>query len=89
MVDVEGLSFPQAVEQLAEYAGVELRALTKEEQKIINRKKLLSIMEIAGKYFIQNLRNDNRPISYLNERGIGKNIIDEYHIGYAKGFFIS
>ena len=90
LVDVEGLSFPQAVEQLAEYAGVELRALTKkEEQKIINRKKLLSIMEIAGKYFIQNLRNDNRPISYLNERGIGKNIIDEYHIGYAKKDFSS
>ena len=90
LVDVEGMSFPQAVEQLAEYAGVELRALTKkEEQKIINRKKLLSIMEIAGKYFIQNLRNDNRPISYLNERGIGKNIIDEYHIGYAKKDFSS
>ena len=46
-------------------------------------------MEIAGKYFIQNLRNDNRPISYLNERGIGKNIIDEYHIGYAKKDFSS
>ena len=90
LVDVEGLSFPEAVEQLAEYAGVELRALTKkEEQKIINRKKLLSIMEIAGKYFIENLRNDNRPISYLNERGIGKNIIDEYHIGYAKKDFSS
>ena len=90
LVDVEGLSFPQAVEQLAEYAGVELRALTKkEEQKIINRKKLLSIMEIAGKYFIENLRNDNRPISYLNERGIRKNIIDEYHIGYAKNDFSS
>jgi len=90
LVDVEGLSFPQAVEQLAEYAGVELRALTKkEEQKIINRKKLLSIMEIAGKYFVENLRNDNRPISYLNERGIGKNIIEEYHIGYAKKDFSS
>ena len=90
LVDVEGLSFPQAVEQLAEYAGVELRALTKkEEQKIINRKKLLSIMEIAGKYFIENLRNDNRPITYLKERGIGKNIIDEYHIGYAKNDFSS
>ncbi len=90
LVDVEGMSFPQAVEQLAEYAGVELRALTKkEEQKIINRKKLLSIMEIAGKYFVENLRNDNRPISYLNERGIGKNIIEEYHIGYAKKDFSS
>ena len=33
LVEVEGLSFPQAVEQLAEQAGVEIRTLTKDEEK--------------------------------------------------------
>ena len=90
LVDVEGLTFPKAVEQLAEYAGVELRSLTKkEEQRVISRKKLLTIMEIASKYFEENLKNDNRPISYLRDRGISKNIINEYHIGYAKNDFSS
>ena len=36
LVDVEGLSFPQAVEKLAEQAGVELRELTKDEERKIS-----------------------------------------------------
>ena len=90
LVDVEGLSFPQAVEQLAEQAGVELRALTKdEEKKISGRKKLYSIMEMANDFFMNNLLSDNRALGYLNERGINKEIILEYKIGYAKDNFSS
>ena len=90
LVDVEGLSFPQAVEQLAEEAGVELRALTKEEEKkISSRKKIYSIMEMANKFFINNLLNDNRALSYLEGRGINKEVISEYQIGYAKNNFSS
>ena len=90
LVDVEGLSFPQAVEQLAEQAGVELRALTKEEEKkISSRKKIYTIMEMANKFFINNLLNDNRALSYLEGRGINKEVISEYQIGYAKNSFSS
>ena len=90
LVDVEGLSFPQAVEQLAEQAGVELRALTKEEEKkISSRKKIYTIMEMANKFFINNLLNDNRALSYLDGRGINKEVISEYQIGYAKNSFSS
>ena len=90
LVDVEGLSFPQAVEQLAEQAGVELRTLTKEEEKkISSRKKIYTIMEMANKFFINNLLNDNRALSYLEGRGINKEVISEYQIGYAKNNFSS
>ena len=90
LVDVEGLSFPQAVEQLAEQAGVELRALTKEEEKkISSRTKIYAIMEMANKFFINNLLNDNRALSYLEGRGINKEVISEYQIGYAKNNFSS
>jgi len=84
LVEVEGLSFPQAVEQLAEQAGVEIRTLTKdEEKKIDGRKKLNSIMEIANDFFMKNLLSDNRALKYLSNRGINKDIIMEYKIGYA------
>ena len=90
LVEVEGLSFPQAVEQLAEQAGVEIRTLTKdEEKKIDGRKKLNSIMEIANDFFMNNLLRDNRALNYLNNRGINKDIILEYKIGYAKDSFSS
>ena len=90
LVDVEGLSFPQAVEKLAEQAGVELRELTKdEEKKISGRKKLYSIMEMANDFFINNLLNNNRALGYLNQRGINKETISEYKIGYAENNFSS
>ena len=84
LVEVEGLSFPQAVEQLAEQAGVEIRTLTKdEEKKIDGRKKLNSIMEMANDFFMNNLLSNNRALKYLSNRGINKDIILEYQIGYA------
>ena len=90
LVEVEGLSFPQAVEQLAEQAGVEIRTLTKaEEKKIDGRKKLNSIMEMANDFFMNNLLSDNRALKYLSNRGINKDIIFEYKIGYAIDSFSS
>ena len=90
LVEVEGLSFPQAVEQLAEQAGVEIRTLTKdEEKKIGGRKKLNSIMEMANDFFMNNLLSDNRALKYLSNRGIKKDIILEYQIGYAIDSFSS
>ena len=90
LVEVEGLSFPQAVEQLAEQAGVEIRTLTKdEEKKIDGRKKLNSIMEMANVFFMNNLLSDNRALKYLSNRGIKKDIILEYQIGYAIDSFSS
>ncbi len=90
LVEVEGYSFPQAVEKLAEQAGVEIRALTKdEEKKIDGRKKLNSIMEMANDFFMKNLLRDNRALNYLNNRGINKDIILEYKIGYANDSFSS
>jgi len=90
LVEVEGLSFPQAVEQLAEQAGVEIRTLTKdEEKKIDGRKKLNSIMEMANDFFMNNLLSDNRALKYLSNRGINKDIILEYQIGYAIDSFSS
>ena len=90
LVEVEGLSFPQAVEQLAEQAGVEIRTLTKdEEKKIGGRKKLNSIMEMANDFFMNNLLSNNRALKYLSNRGINKDIILEYQIGYAIDSFSS
>ena len=67
-----------------------MRALTKdEEKKISSRKKLYSIMEMANDFFMSNLLGDNRAIGYLSERGINKEVISEYKIGYAKDNFSS
>ena len=90
LVEVEGFTFPQAVEKLADEAGVELRTLTKEEEKRASlRKKLYVVTEKANDYFIENLKSDNRALKYLKNRGINDDIITFYNIGYAKNDFSS
>jgi len=90
LVEVEGLTFPQAVEKLADQAGVEVRTLTKEEEKRVSlRKKLYSVTEKANDYFIENLKSDNRALKYLKDRGINSDTINFYNIGYSKNDFSS
>ena len=46
-------------------------------------------MEMANDFFMSNLLSDNRALGYLNKRGINKEVISEYKIGYAKDNFSS
>ncbi len=90
LVEVEGFSFPQAVEKLADQAGVEIRTLSKEEEKRAEiKKKLYSVTEKAKDFFITNLNSNNRALNYLKKRGIDKKIIETYEIGYALNDFSS
>jgi len=90
LVEVEGFSFPQAVEKLADQAGVEIRTLSKEEEKRAEiKKKLYSVTEKAKDFFITNLNSNNRALNYLKNRGIDKKIIETYEIGYALNDFSS
>ncbi|MEE3295312.1 MAG: DNA primase [Pseudomonadota bacterium] len=86
LVEVEGLSFPEAVEQLAELAGVELRSLTKaEEYKISLNNQLIDAVNVAKEFFISNLSqgNNSKVIEYINQRDISKNAVKIHGLGYA------
>ena len=90
LVEVEGFSFPQAVEKLADQAGVEIRTLSKEEEKrVIIKKKLYFVTEKAKEFFINNLNSNNRALNYLKKRAIDKKTIKTYEIGYALNDFSS
>ena len=86
LVEVVGLSFPEAVEQLAELAGVELRSLTKaEEYKISLNNQLIDAVNVAKEFFISNLSqgNNSKVIEYINQRDISKNSVKIHGLGYA------
>ena len=86
LVEVEGLSFPEAVEQLAELAGVELRSLTKaEEYKISLNNQLIDAINVAKEFFISNLSqgNNSKVKEYINKRDISKNAVKIHGLGYA------
>ena len=82
----ENLSFPDAIERLADEAGLQVPASTPEERAIAKRNaSLYQVMEQACEFFEQSLRSaDGREaLSYLYDRGLDDNSIARFRLGFA------
>jgi len=82
----EGVSFPEAVERLAQQAGVPLPVMTREAQAQEERRKSLhDIVELAAKFFEATLasRGGARGRGYLLDRGIHAPTQIKFRLGYA------
>src|SRR5271170_6128346 len=83
----EGVSFPEAVERLANQAGVPVPAPSREAAAHEERRKTLNdIVELAAKYFESTLasRNGARGRGYLLDRGIPSATQLKFRLGYAE-----
>ncbi|HEY3637379.1 MAG TPA: DNA primase [Rhizomicrobium sp.] len=86
LMETEGLLFPEAVERLAQDAGVELPKWTpQDETREQQKKSLYSAIETATEFFEQQLRGSNGAgaRSYLQSRGLAEDACRQFHIGYA------
>lgn len=88
LMELEGLTFLEALERLATEAGIELKrtSLTSQEQSLNTiRKELYTVMEHANQFFLNNLELPvgKQARDYLKARGIGVNNSAEFQIGYA------
>jgi DNA primase len=86
MMETEGLSFPEAVERLAEIAGVPLPVASPEaEAREARRRTLHDVMELATKFFEGNLAapRGSKARGYLADRGMLPATQLEFRIGYA------
>jgi DNA primase len=82
----EGMSFPEAVERLAQQAGVPLPVMTREAQAQEERRKTLhEVLELAAVFFQSTLasRNGARGRGYLLDRGIAAPTQLKFRLGYA------
>jgi DNA primase len=82
----EGLSFPEAVERLAEQAGLPLPKLSHEEVAREERRQTLNdIVELAAKFFEATLasRAGAKARGYLADRGIDPPMQLKFRLGYA------
>jgi len=82
----EGVSFPEAVERLAQQAGIPLPVMTREAQAQEERRKSLhDIVELAAKFFEATLasRAGARGRGYLLDRGIHAPTQLKFRLGYA------
>lgn len=87
LMELEGNSFPEAVEQLADIAGLDMPRMQRETPQQVARKKGLHEAMAAAAAFFQTQLNMPRgagALRYLNNsRHIDQPIIDRFAIGYA------
>jgi DNA primase len=82
----DGLAFPEAVEQLAGLAGLEMpKSEPEETQKYDRLKRLADALEAACKWFEAQLRTPagREALAYLIRRGLDDRTIAEFRLGYA------
>lgn len=86
VMEVEGLDFRAALEQLARKAGVDLAQYdSRHDGELAKRKKrALEANELAARYFQQNLLKNPHALDYvLQKRRFTKEILSTFRIGYA------
>ncbi|HEX4081311.1 MAG TPA: DNA primase [Rhizomicrobium sp.] len=86
LMETEGLLFPEAVERLAQEAGVELPGWTPQDESREQQKKTLyAVVEEACVYFEQQLRAPagTAARTYLLSRGLNEDVWRQFRLGYA------
>ena len=83
----EGWDFPEALRHLAQRAGVQLKALTPQEQeKKEEHTHLQKLLEDAVMFYRHNLYNTDAgkaALEYLHGRGVTDETIEAFGLGYA------
>ncbi len=77
--EIENIDFVEALEKLSKVAGVEL----KKSASYTKYKELKEVNYIATKYFYNQLLKDKKALEYVLNRGINKDSIKKFAIGYS------
>lgn len=84
VMKAEGWDFPQALQHLAERAGVELRPRTPaQEAQEEAQKGLRALLESAVTFYRHNLLHSEPVLEYLHDRGFSTETLESFGIGYA------
>jgi DNA primase len=86
VMETEGVGFPEAVDRLAQLAGMPLPKVSHEdEQRDARRKTLHDVMELAAKFFESTLaaRAGAKARGYLADRGLDSATQLKFRLGYA------
>ena len=89
VMDYERLSFPEAVEQLANYMGLEVpreETTPFEDERAKHKKRLYDTLDKADRFYRQQLRSHRsarQAVDYLKSRGLDGKTSADFGIGYA------
>lgn len=83
VMKMEGLDFREALEKLARRAGVELKTRGEDKGAAKLKARLLEAHDLATQYFHASLPRNRPALDYLISRGLTKETIKEFRLGYA------
>ncbi len=83
LMRIEGLSFQEALRRLAERAGIELRAELRDSEPSDGLDRLRRILYASSFFYRQCLQRASHAQQYLQERGLAKETIEQFELGYA------
>ena len=83
LMKFDNVDFLEAVRILATKLGLDIPNEKEYESNKDKNKKFYSLMNKAKDFYKKQLKNSKTATSYIKERGISDQIIDEFSIGYA------
>ncbi len=88
LMEYENLNFPEAVEELAKAAGMEVpkEDSPQQREKDLQLKRIYDLLDQASHFYEEQLRqNDNRTdaVNYLKSRGLTGQAAKAFNIGFA------
>jgi len=85
VMELEGLSYPDAVRKLAQRAGMEVPEDEQYQSRYRKQERLWALMKEAGRFFHQQLYAPvgAECLAYVQRRGLSKSIVTRFGIGYA------
>jgi len=86
VMEVEGMDFREALEHLAQKAGIDMSMYDRQGGKEVAelKKRLRAALDLATKYYQQSLVQNPHAVDYVfGKRGLSKDIVQTFRIGYA------
>lgn len=85
MMEIEGLSYPDAVRNLAKRAGMEVPEDEQYQSRYRQQERLWALMKEAGRFFNEQLYSPagKECLEYVQKRGLSKSIVTRFGMGFA------
>lgn len=84
-MEIEGLSYPDAVRSLAKRVGLTVPEDEQYESRYRAQERLWALMKEAGRFFNERLYAPEGEVcrAYISKRGLTKSIVTQFGMGYA------
>ncbi|MBD3343629.1 MAG: DNA primase [Chitinivibrionales bacterium] len=87
LMEIDGLTFPEALRQLADEAGVALperhSPSVQQSPKFPSKTEMLALNETAMRFYYSRIKSNPQAVEFFKKRGLTAEVVREFKLGYA------